>query len=196
MKILKIIILAVFTTVLLQACKKGDNDPFLSLKTRDARITGTWELMSSEEIDSYTNTFLDYDNEPAELHIKENTLYSEGSLIYSYVQTLIVADSIIDNYAGSDTTDFSEQLTILKLGVIEFAGSEDKRVYEAQGSWQWFDSNKRKTQIEIDGMVYVVDRLTNEELVLKYTGYYIEIDKTYNEEYDEQYSIVKTYQKK
>ena len=29
-------------------CKKGEEDPIISLRSRDARITGTWELKKME----------------------------------------------------------------------------------------------------------------------------------------------------
>ncbi len=39
-------ILFLFTTILFDGCKKGENDPFLSLKSRKARVAGEWKLTS------------------------------------------------------------------------------------------------------------------------------------------------------
>lgn len=36
----------VITTVLMNGCKKGENDPFLSLKSRKARVAGEWTVSS------------------------------------------------------------------------------------------------------------------------------------------------------
>lgn len=37
------------------SCKKGENDPFLSLRSRKARITGEWKLASSSETSTNTS---------------------------------------------------------------------------------------------------------------------------------------------
>lgn len=37
-------------------CKKGENDPFLSLKSRKARLAGEWKVSSREQTYSYTST--------------------------------------------------------------------------------------------------------------------------------------------
>lgn len=42
-------------TVNVSSCKKGDHDPFFSLKTRKARLTGKWVVSSSEDVSMYTN---------------------------------------------------------------------------------------------------------------------------------------------
>lgn len=37
------------------SCKKGENDPFLSLRSRKARLTGEWTLKEGTANDSYTS---------------------------------------------------------------------------------------------------------------------------------------------
>ena len=37
----------------LSSCKKGENDPFLSLKSRKARLCGEWTVTKSEGTSSY-----------------------------------------------------------------------------------------------------------------------------------------------
>ena len=49
MKNLKIALFVVLAaTFILPSCKKGENDPFISLKSRDARITAKWKLTKIE----------------------------------------------------------------------------------------------------------------------------------------------------
>lgn len=54
MRTLKFIILVILTVSMFFGCKKGENDPFLSLKSRKARLVGEWKLVegSSTVIDS------------------------------------------------------------------------------------------------------------------------------------------------
>lgn len=47
-QMLSILTLSLFILILV-SCKKGEEDPFLSLKTRNSRITGTWTLKSLEQ---------------------------------------------------------------------------------------------------------------------------------------------------
>ena len=61
-KILVVLMLAVFALPLLNSCKKGEGDPFLSLKSRAGRLKGEWNLASGTETgtwgtDSYTITY-------------------------------------------------------------------------------------------------------------------------------------------
>jgi hypothetical protein len=53
MKFIKYIILPLMVVTLIASCKKGDEDPFFSLKTREARMKGEWELVNIEG--EYTN---------------------------------------------------------------------------------------------------------------------------------------------
>jgi hypothetical protein len=46
MKILKLLLFIVMISITILSCRKGEGDPFLSLRTRKARITGEWKLKS------------------------------------------------------------------------------------------------------------------------------------------------------
>ena len=45
---LKLSMLALASIIVLDSCKKGENDPFLSFKSRKGRVEGEWKLSSSE----------------------------------------------------------------------------------------------------------------------------------------------------
>ncbi len=45
-KIKQFILIVIIMGFALPSCKKGENDPFLSLRSRKARITGEWKLSS------------------------------------------------------------------------------------------------------------------------------------------------------
>ncbi|PIP55156.1 MAG: hypothetical protein COX07_01410 [Bacteroidetes bacterium CG23_combo_of_CG06-09_8_20_14_all_32_9] len=56
MKIIKLLLLLVIIIVIIPSCKKGDNDPFLSLRSRKARITGEWKLITGTTIYTFNDT--------------------------------------------------------------------------------------------------------------------------------------------
>jgi hypothetical protein len=47
-KIVAISIGLIGLTLIVGACRKGENDPLLSLKSRQARLAGEWVVSSSE----------------------------------------------------------------------------------------------------------------------------------------------------
>lgn len=50
------LMIGAITLPAMESCKKGENDPGMTFKSRDKRLLGTWELTSSEEKTTSTNT--------------------------------------------------------------------------------------------------------------------------------------------
>ncbi len=44
----KLLVLVLLSGIVFGACKKGENDPFISLKTRKARLSGEWKMTFME----------------------------------------------------------------------------------------------------------------------------------------------------
>ena len=87
---------AILSLTFLAACKKGENDPFLSLRTRNARITGTWKLTAQETTQTdvyggvtevYSTTF-----DGTNLTMTD----PGGSYTVSYSQTIEIKNSKIE----------------------------------------------------------------------------------------------------
>ncbi|OFX23022.1 MAG: hypothetical protein A2033_16430 [Bacteroidetes bacterium GWA2_31_9] len=57
-----IAILGIITSLTYTGCRKGEEDPFLSLRSRDKRIIGTWTLKSSSDVTTTNRTTTDYNN--------------------------------------------------------------------------------------------------------------------------------------
>lgn len=149
----RLAIIAVLSITLLAGCKKGENDPFLSLKSRNARITGTWRLVSQE------STQTDVDNGVSEVY----TSTYDGT-------TLTNTDPW-----GTSSITYSHTIEIKKDGKYKMTRVEDGTTYENQGNWWWINSKKKKVRIAFDddwGSFYI-DRLKNKEMVLK-------IDESYS----------------
>lgn len=131
----------------LAACKKGENDPFLSLRSRNARITGTWKLTSQETSDTFV---------VGDITNANSTSY-DGT-------TLNTTEAGVTN-----SVNYSQTIEINKDGTYKMIIVEDGISYENQGNWWWLSSKKRKVRIAFDddwGSFYI-DRLKNKEMVLK-----------------------------
>jgi hypothetical protein len=156
-------LLLLTTVVTLQGCKKGENDPFISLKSRDARITGEWELTKMES----TNYSYNKSND-SQAYAETRTRTFDGiQMTYS---TKINFDD--PEYVDIDTTythSYSRVMVIDKNGNYKGTFSEDGGTTELTGNWWWLNDNKKKTRISLDDYwdSYEIDRLKNKELILK-----------------------------
>ena len=147
MKAVKLLAVGLLGLIAFQSCKKGENDPFLSLKSRNARIVGEWKLekSTSERIQSY-----DY----GEISHSDSTIsiYENGEMITS------------GNYP--DTSVYTYNMGIQKDGtLIEKWLSEDEEE-EYATTWSWSHDTKKKTGILLDYTEFKIDRLKDNELVL------------------------------
>ena len=116
---LAFIAIAIVGLTTMSSCKKGENDPFLSLKSRKARITGEWKLTGG----SSTNT------------------YTSGGVIGSSTTTYTSSSYTITS-VNSYTATYSETMTIEKDGTYEVVVTDDGETYTVKGVW--FFSGKVK----------------------------------------------------
>ena len=54
-KIITLSILLIISTITVQSCKKGENDPLFSLRTRTNRLSGNWKVVKEEIKETITN---------------------------------------------------------------------------------------------------------------------------------------------
>jgi len=131
------------SSTLLSSCKKGENDPFLSLKSRDARITALWKLTSAE-----------------------SSVNNDGSIF-----TTNFDGSIMTNYyPGGFTDNYSYSLTIeiKKDGTYQSIETNDGDIETIDGKWYWVNSAKNKTSVNLDNLgTFEVNGLRSKELILK-----------------------------
>jgi hypothetical protein len=178
-KALKITAIILIAIVSLQGCKKGENDPFLSLKSRDARITGTWELQSSETTDKAQVT-------------SNNTGYID-IVTETYDGTTLTQN---DN-GNFSSISYTNEITIQKDGTYTTLTTANGDKSEFTGYWWWLNSKKNKSRIALDDDYdsFEIDRLTNKELVLKFS--YNSVDTDSNGDVSEYtYEGSYTYEKK
>ena len=149
---------AAITVLNFQSCKKYDDGPAFSLRSKKARLTGEWELVkingqTPEQYNSDDNTT--YTNYDLEIEFE-----SDGDLTYSINQSYI-------NYYSSP------------YGSFPYNGSNS---YSLNGEWEWED-NKEAIEITINspfGNLVVegeITKLTNNELELELDGEDLEFEK-------------------
>lgn len=191
MKLAKLIVITAIGILSLQSCKKGENDPFLSLKTRDARITGEWELTYSNQTYTYTEAYM------GDTYVEsEEFLFENGQAQEMGSYTLTQNGVLQSQEYNEDPYNYSEKMNIEKNGICSFNTDSDGSLYSNKGDWKWFDTSKKKTMIVIQGMIYTIDRLTNKELVLLAEEFESSKYTEDGEEYLESYSIERRYKKK
>jgi hypothetical protein len=142
MKKVRILILALTFFGAIPSCKKGENDPLISIRSRDARITGKWKVINSESISNYDG------------NISSNIL--NGSILTE------------TSNGSSSSYSYTSNWEITSNGTINYTVTRDGSLLTGTDTWNWLDDSQKKSKISIGGEIYVVDRLTNKEIVLKY----------------------------
>ncbi len=160
MKTIKLFAIAAVALIALQSCKKGENDPFLSLKSRDARIVGNWELTTS-----YSEFRQGFTYDGVTTETVNSSVYENGIEIYK-----------TDSY--SDTSEYTSTLEINKDGSSLLRNVYPSEEETESGTWFWSNNTKKKTGIIINGDDYIIDRLAKDELILKedYQSNYVNPD--------------------
>lgn len=171
------------------SCKKGENDPFLSLRSRKARLTGEWTL--KEGVETHTNTSSSgtivlekrfTETEKTETVDGENPKVSR---IDSYNLTFekdgkfqnVIVLTLLSNSGVTITNQVTTTQTI--DGVWSFyGGNKDQEIKNkeavvmeavasdySQSDGEW-PSSVTYTGFS-DGEVWFIDQLKNKEIILK-----------------------------
>ncbi|MFM9945079.1 MAG: hypothetical protein ACKVQB_07565 [Bacteroidia bacterium] len=162
------IVLLVLLTGTFQGCKKGENDPFLSFHSRDARLAGDWEMtdVNSETTVTFTST-----SNPTPVVNTSTVTYANGEQTMS---------------GSTSKSRFNVDVKIEKNGQITMTLENfDSKggslgITEERGYWVWGSTAKRKSTVvitikDIGGVslngVWNVDQLKNKEIIFKKTNY-------------------------
>jgi hypothetical protein len=172
MKNYRIIIISVFAFIMaFSSCKKGEDDPFLSFRSRDSRITGEWLISNISGTERNHTKYISGSFEGNST--TEVITHEFGEYIWTKNTTVTtVVDDETETTTDETTTYFNERITINKDGIVTF-----KRTYESgnevvsSGYWYWVDSNKKKIGItfivDYENITFNIRQLKNNELVLE-----------------------------
>jgi hypothetical protein len=120
-----ILLLAIAGSVSFNACKKGAHDPTISFKSRTARLSGEWKLVSG------TIT----------------TTQGTTSMVETYDGTTVVT-TVSGVQTGSEA--YTDDLTFDKKGKYTRTGARDTTTFSEEGAWAWIgkckDANLKKKE--------------------------------------------------
>jgi len=172
---MKKLIIASLALAMLFGCKKGENDPGISFRSRDARVVGEWKMASFEMEAKSVNQMY---NSSSVLVTTTNTRTSkyDGSRITRTVSTTGSSQT-----TTVDSSTYENTLTIEKDGTCVYTekhtSSKEVNTYTSRGIWLWADSKKNKSSITLSftdvstpssftSGTYQIDLLKNKEMVL------------------------------
>jgi hypothetical protein len=129
------------------ACKKGENDPFMSMKSRKARVAGEWTVSSSEGTETTKENYQSGGDTYSVVQTEASTYngVTNTTVTTSVITNLTTAASISDN--ETTTSTYTETYTFDKEGAFTYTrlttysdGSSNKS--ESEGTWSFLGKNK------------------------------------------------------
>lgn len=184
-RIITFLTLITLFTITVVSCKKGENDPFLSLLTRKQRLEGNWKIVKEESKQTITN------NAVGDTSIVINSIYDGTKQITTTTYTALDVDY---SYSVIDTIYYVEEIKFDKDGSYTktFEMSDLTNSTFTDGNWiflgeseanelknkeailltttKFTQTNGTNTSIEsytdTDGDTYVINQLKNTELIL------------------------------
>ena len=171
--LVKITMLLVAGMMIFTGCKKGENDPFLSLSSRTKRLCQEWKLTASES----TTT--------------EVTETTSGTYVSTYNGSIktTISSYTYGSFTMTDTTTYpyTHEIEFVKDGTFEEVTNSDGDVETGKGIWSWVYGNESQelekkeavmitytsdgtytltgSSISPDG-IFVFDRLSKDEAVV------------------------------
>jgi hypothetical protein len=165
-------------------CKKGENDPFMSLLSRTARITGEWELTDAEWTENEDGDIYNYNFSGSTLTMtgpdgSGTATYSESATINKDGTFESEESWAYPNGGGTQVIlteglwyflDGSKELEVKDEERVEFLVTKQTRTYNMDGdTYTYFNEYDGKSNSSV--MILLLDKLANKEMVtlLDYT---------------------------
>jgi len=142
----KALLILIVVVMALPACKKGANDPGISLKSRKARLTGEWKLSEGTETD----------------------VSGGSSTVYTYTGSTC-------SYSSGGTTvtsPYSEKITFDKKGTFEMVRTSGSDLSTYKGSWYFGGKDKELDLKNKESVVILVTSVVETSGGTTYTGTY------------------------
>lgn len=161
------------------SCKKGDNDPLFSLKTRKARISNEWKVSFSEinlgdtmvAFDGDVETILFGDVELAQIpSVQEYTFEKDGTYIIEISRSYPAG--YLDSAAGPST------INTIEAGTWSFTGGtgevkNKEQVLLLPNRWERRTEGFAEVEVKTwegqnEGRIYNIDMLKSKEMRWQY----------------------------
>jgi hypothetical protein len=121
-----IITVVIISSVTIQSCKKGKDDPLISFRSRDGRLCRAWNLTN---ITGYS---------------ANNTITFDGSNVIDNNDTLYVSANFTITFVKDATFNFVETKTIYVYNNGQLAPTVTDNSY-----WAWLNSEKTKEFLQL-----------------------------------------------
>ena len=157
-----------FVSVNLESCKKGDGDPFFSLYTRKARVTGNWKVSKLTSTYKYNNktyeTTYDGYKKKVVYTVKDTTINGE---VTNYITE--------QTYSGETVTDYKKDGTYYYNETFLNDSTGTSITIEVNGDWYFMGGNssngyKDKELMEMQVADYIYLPLIGNDYSTIYQG--------------------------
>ena len=151
-KIIKLSVLFFASALVLASCSKYDDNPAVSLKSKNGRIVGEWTLTKAEQ----------------KLITQEHIHRMETTNTETMTYDGVIMTETSGGYTS--TYSYSEKMKINNDGTVEITVVDDGDTEIETDIWSWIDGTSNKELIMIGGIggsdIFSIKKLTNKELVL------------------------------
>lgn len=174
-------------TLIFESCRKGEEDPFLSLRSRDKRITGTWVLKSVDWSTVNTNTISDTSSTVI-TKVTDKKTFDGSNLITSTLTTIELA-GVTTNSVSESENAYSVEVIINKDNTYTYTETKteskkcsgstsdctpvlisqpDATKKNGAGTWYWGNSKDQKIDVwtAVPYFYGKIKGLKNKELII------------------------------
>lgn len=178
---LSILSLVLVTTALFTGCKKGENDPFLSLRSRKARVVGEWKLNKgtvkwTDSSGTETTTYGESSGTVTDASGTDNFTYS---MEYSFKNDGTYSISYTETYTGDTPSISKEEGRWSFVGKNKSADVKNKEsilLTTTSSSYSYNGSTSSDSESNpSNGIIYVIDWLSHDIMVFKSTNKYTDV---------------------
>ncbi|MEI6123342.1 MAG: hypothetical protein WCQ95_06905 [Bacteroidota bacterium] len=129
-RLLLVLLVAAIAIPTFQSCKKGPNDPAISLKSRKARLVGEWTLSSGT--------------------ITQN---AGTQVVYTFNGSTV-------SYSTGGSVNYTETVTIVKDGTYKSVVLDDGDMSTDEGQWYFMGANKDNDIKNKECVAFVITKRT------------------------------------
>lgn len=168
---LSLALLVLVTISSLVSCKKGDGDPYFSIYSRKARLTGDWKVTNINTTVKYNRTTIttnfDGEKKTVETYVPDTVVYTPTDTLYEYRVFSSYTGSLLYSFDKSGTYQIDEAFTDDTTGIR----------YTSQETGLWFftgggkdSGTKPKELLGLQTTKYVYNPLNPDTYTLTYDG--------------------------
>jgi len=145
------------------SCKKGENDPFLSLSSRKARLTGEWKLTNALWTIQSGSDIVTYSYDGTQM----TQTYNNDSYNYAYSETLSILKDETFTSVVSEPDDWFETIMVTTTinGIWYFVdGNKNLDIKNAERVC--FQATKETTSFDSDTEIHKYEGTSNNNVSL------------------------------